>query len=56
MEYDQLGRVKQTKQTSAGGDASGYTTKYGYNLANEMISETYPSGKEMRTSYDGAGR
>ena len=56
LEYDQLGRVKQTRQTTAGGDASGYTTSYGYNLAGEMISEIYPSGKEIKTSYDSAGR
>ena len=56
LEYDQLGRVKQTKQTTLGGDASGYTTSYGYDLASEMTSESYPSGKEIRTSYDTAGR
>jgi RHS repeat-associated protein len=56
LEYDALGRVKGSKQTTAGGDAGGYITSYGYNLASEMTSEIYPSGKEIRTSYDSAGR
>jgi RHS repeat-associated protein len=29
---------------------------YGYNLAGLMVSETYPSQRQVTTSYDGAGR
>jgi RHS repeat-associated protein len=57
LEYDQLGRVKQSKQTTLGGAAQGYTfSNYSYNLAGEMISETYPSGRVVATEYDSAGR
>ena len=57
LEYDQLGRVKQSKQTTVGGAAQGYTfSNYSYNLAGEMTSETYPSGRVVATEYDSAGR
>ena len=56
LEYDQLGRLKQSRQTTAGGAAQGYTTGYAYNLAGAMIAETYPSGRVITTGFDTAGR
>ena len=52
-EYDALGRVKTGTQTTS---AQSYTMSYGYDLAGNMSSETYPSGRVVTTSYDGAGR
>lgn len=40
--YDQLGRVSVSYQQT---DSQNYGFGYGYNLANEMTSETYPSGR-----------
>ncbi len=56
LEFDPLGRVKQTKQTTTGGAAQGYALSYTYNLAGEMKTETYPSGRIITTGYDTAGR
>ncbi|MEW6126587.1 MAG: RHS repeat-associated core domain-containing protein [Acidobacteriota bacterium] len=53
LEYDALGRVKQSKQTTAGNE---YPMLYQYNKAGAMTSETYPSGRVITTSYDAAGR
>ncbi len=33
-----------------------YTTSYGYNLAGEVSSVTYPSGRVVQQSYDAIGR
>ncbi|HKC66041.1 MAG TPA: RHS repeat-associated core domain-containing protein, partial [Pyrinomonadaceae bacterium] len=52
-QYDALGRVRQSSQTTGG---QTYTLSYGYNLAGAMISETYPSGRVVTTGYDNAGR
>lgn len=51
--YDQLGRVNVSYQQT---DSINYGFGYGYNLASEMIAETYPSGRQVITEYDSAGR
>jgi YD repeat-containing protein len=51
--YDQLGRVTSSYQQT---DSINYGFTYGYNLASEMTSETYPSGRQVITEYDSAGR
>jgi RHS repeat-associated protein len=51
--YDQLGRVNVSYQQT---DSQNYGFGYGYNLASEMTSETYPSGRQVITEYDSAGR
>jgi RHS repeat-associated protein len=52
--YDELGRVKGSAQTT------GYSTytmpDYQYDLADNLISEQYPSGRVVKTEYDAAGR
>ena len=52
-EFDELGRVKQSSQQTAG---QTYPFIYTYNLAGGMTSETYPSGRMVSTSYDGVNR
>ncbi len=52
-EYDALGRIKQSSQTTNG---QSYSMSYGYNLAGAMTSQAYPSGRIVTTSYDNAGR
>ncbi len=54
-EYDALGRVKQSTQTTSGAP-SPYVMSYGYDLAGHKTSETYPSGRVITTVYGGAGR
>jgi YD repeat-containing protein len=51
--YDHLGRVTSSYQQT---DTQNYGFSYGYNLAGEMTSETYPSLRRITTAYDGAGR
>ncbi len=51
--YDQLGRVNVSYQQT---DTINYGFGYGYNLASQMTSETYPSGRQVITEYDSAGR
>jgi RHS repeat-associated protein len=54
--YDALGRLLTSCQITTAGSEQSYETSYAYNLAGELTSQTYPSGKEVRTSYDTAGR
>jgi YD repeat-containing protein len=54
-QYDPLGRVKGSRQTTSGASQA-YQMSYGYNLAGLMVSASYPSGRVVTTSYDGAGR
>ena len=59
--YDQMGRVVQSIQvteTQATGSPNpqAYGFGYSYNLASEMLTETYPSGRIVQTEYDAAGR
>jgi RHS repeat-associated protein len=51
--YDQLGRVTQLQKAINGAT---YNIGYGYNLANELTSLTYPSGRVVKQSFDGIGR
>src|SRR6185503_17633825 len=52
-QYDSLGRITQSRQTT---DGQAYSMAYSYNLADLLVSETYPSGRVVGTVYDGAGR
>ena len=51
--YDQLGRVTSSYQQT---DSQNYGFGYVYNLASQMTTETYPSGRAITTVYDVAGR
>src|SRR5205085_2917248 len=51
--YDALGRVKAS--TQATGDQS-YSMAYDYDLAGNLTSEQYPSGRVVKSEYDSAGR
>jgi len=53
FDYNLTGQVSQ--QTQQIGSQS-YTLKYTYNLAGQMVSEEYPTGKVVRTSVDAMGR
>lgn len=52
--YDALGRVKGSSQTTRGATYS--MPDYQYDLAGNLISEQYPSGRVVKTEYDAAGR
>jgi RHS repeat-associated protein len=52
-EFDSLGRVKRTRQVT---DGYTHTMSYEYDLAGNMISQTYPSGRIITTHLDAAGR
>lgn len=51
--YDAVGKLTTGRQIT---DGNSYSLSYGYDLVGNMTSETYPSGKVVRTSYDTAGR
>ena len=51
--YDQLGRVNVSYQQT---DSQNYGFGYAYDLASEMTSENYPSGRAITTAYDASGR
>jgi len=51
--YDQLGRVNVSVQQT---DSQNYGFGYGYNLASEMTTETYPSGRVITSGFDTSGR
>ena len=51
--YDLMGRVINSQQTVA---ANSYTMSYSYNVSGSLTSETYPSGRVVDFSYDGAAR
>jgi RHS repeat-associated protein len=51
--FDAAGRVLACTQSTGG---QPYNMSYQYNLAGGMTHETYPSGKEVVTEYDNAGR
>jgi RHS repeat-associated protein len=51
--YDQLGRVTGYAQVTAGVT---YPMSYSYNLAGQMLTEKYPSGRMVTDQYDTAGR
>jgi RHS repeat-associated protein len=51
--FDAVGRVKQSRQVT---DGQSYAMSYEYDLAGNLRSETYPSGRIVETQYDTAGR
>ena len=51
--YDLLGRTTQIQKTIGG---QTYQTNYAYNLASELTSITYPSGRVVEQSVDAIGR
>jgi YD repeat-containing protein len=51
--YDALGRVTQSQQATAG---QTYSFSYGYDLAGNLTSQIYPSGKVVVSGLDTAGR
>jgi RHS repeat-associated protein len=53
LEYDKLGRVKRSKQTT---DSIEYPFVYGWDLAGNMTSEQYPSDRGVTNTFDAAGR
>ncbi len=55
--YDASGRVTAGRQqTTVSSSQYSYPMSYVYNLAGNMTSETYPSGKVIASDYDDAGR
>ena len=53
FDYDKMGRV--VKHRNSIGSQS-YNLEYGYNLAGQLTSEKYPSGKVVTMNYDANGR
>jgi RHS repeat-associated protein len=53
FDYDLMGRVVKHRQTI---DTQQYNLEYGYNLAGQLLTEKYPSGKIVTNSYDANGR
>lgn len=51
--YDILGRVTQLQKIIG---TTTYTNSYGYNLASELTSVTYPSSRVVQPNYDAIGR
>ncbi|OYV98574.1 MAG: hypothetical protein B7X11_05915, partial [Acidobacteria bacterium 37-65-4] len=51
--YDALGRVTASAQSTSG---QNYTFGYGYDLAGDLTSETYPSERKVLTGYNGGDR
>jgi RHS repeat-associated protein len=50
--YDILGRVTAHKQTT---DSVDYTTGYTYDLAGNLLEQTYPSGRVVKNTLDSDG-
>ena len=53
FDYDQMGRLVKHRQWIG---AEQYDLEYGYNLAGQLVSEKYPSGRVVTNSYDANGR
>jgi RHS repeat-associated protein len=54
--FDAAGRVLRHTQTTTGGVGSPYVFGYQYNTGGLLTQLTYPSGRVLTTTYDGAGR
>jgi YD repeat-containing protein len=52
--FDSMGRVRNSTQTT-NGTAFPFTS-YTYDLAGELLRETYPSGRTVTATYERAGR
>jgi RHS repeat-associated protein len=53
FDYDLMGRIRKHRQSIG---TQTYNLEYAYNLAGQLISETYPSGKIVTVDYDANGR
>lgn len=53
FDYDVMGRVAKHRQWIGGQQ---YNLEYGYNLAGQLTSETYPDGRVVANAYDTKGR
>ncbi|MFN0139554.1 MAG: RHS repeat domain-containing protein [Pyrinomonadaceae bacterium] len=53
FDHDLMGRVSKHRQWIG---TQQYDLEYGYNLAGELTSEKYPSGRIVTNSYDSHGR
>jgi YD repeat-containing protein len=53
LSYDAEGRTLASQQSTGG---KTYNLFYGYDLNGALTSETYPSGRQITTQFDGAGR
>jgi len=53
FDYDQMGRLRKHRQSIG---SQNYNLEYNYNLAGQLTSEIYPSGKAVSTNYDTNGR
>ncbi len=53
FDYDLMGRVKKHRQSIG---TQVYNLEYGYNLAGQLTSEKYPSGRTVAIDYDAKGR
>jgi RHS repeat-associated protein len=53
FDYDLMNRVAKHRQSIGG---QNFNLEYGYNLAGQLTSEKYPSGKIVSTNYDASGR
>src|SRR5262249_29308361 len=51
--YDNLGRIVKDSQNI---DQKTYPVNYAYNLAGQLASMTYPSGRVVTQNYDAIGR
>jgi YD repeat-containing protein len=52
--YDALGRIAGSTETLGWAPVGSFT--YTYNLADALVSTTYPSGRVVTNTYDGANR
>ncbi|MBK9156404.1 MAG: RHS repeat protein [Chloracidobacterium sp.] len=53
FDYDQMGRLRKHRQWINGQQ---YDLEYEYNLAGQLTSQKYPSGRIVANSYDANGR
>lgn len=51
-DYDKVGQIVKHSQSI---DGNAYNLAYGYNLAGQLVSETYPSGRVIATTVDNYG-
>jgi RHS repeat-associated protein len=54
-EYSAVGELLQSQQ-EFDGVAAPYTFHYAYNMAGQMVSETYPSGRVVMNTFDAEGK
>lgn len=53
LDYDEQGQVVKHQQNISG---QNYLLEYNYNLAGQLVSEKYPSGRIVNVGYDAKGR